>query len=105
MTKGKETKVGDGTKKTVQAVIAIWYEETPQAEKTNESEDEEGFGLVGGYSSDRGHSRHSLAWQHGTLRDKTMGVGEKGDSEREEDEEHNGYNPPLFEVRKTVSSG
>ncbi len=48
---------------------------------------------------------NKVAWQHGTLRDKTMGVGEKGDSEREEDEEHNGYNPPLFEVRKTVSSG
>ena len=51
--------------KTFHGVMAMWYEETPQAEKMNESEDEEGFGLRGGYSSNRGRSRHSLAWQQG----------------------------------------
>jgi hypothetical protein len=30
-----------------------------------ESNNEEGWGIEGGYSSDRGHSQHSLAWQHG----------------------------------------
>ncbi len=30
-----------------------------------ESNDEEGWGTEGGCSFDRGHSQHSLAWQHG----------------------------------------
>ncbi len=62
--KGKEMTVGDGTKKTFHYVMATWYdEETPESKKKNhDSEDEEGFGVGGGYSSDRGCSRHSIAW-------------------------------------------
>jgi hypothetical protein len=110
-TTGKRITVGDGTTKTFHAVMATWYEETPQSKKRNESEDEEGFGLEGGYSLERGCSRHSLAWRKGTLRDKTMGGEEQGDSYSEQYKERNGEDgedyegPPLFEVPSLGSSG
>jgi len=91
--------------------MATWYEETPQSKKRNESEDKEGFGLEGGYSLERGRSRHSLAWRKGTLRDKTMGGEEQGDSDSEQYKECNGEDgedyegPPLFEVPSLGSSG
>jgi hypothetical protein len=50
-----------------------------------ESNYEEGWGIEGGYSSNRGHSRHSLAWQCSMLRDKTLGCGEKSNMESEEE--------------------
>ncbi len=72
--------------------MAMWYdEETLEWKKTNhDSEDEEGFEVGGGYSSDRGCSRHSIAWQSGKLRDVKMKGGEKTeDSESEEDNDDN----------------
>jgi hypothetical protein len=36
-----------------------------------ESNNEEGFGIEGWYSSDRGCSKHSPKWQWGMLTDKT----------------------------------
>jgi hypothetical protein len=83
-TTGNRITVGDGTTKTFRAVMATLYEETPQSKKRNESENEEGFGLEGGYSLVRGRSKHSLAWRKGTLRDKTMGGEEQGDSDSEQ---------------------
>jgi hypothetical protein len=78
-----------------------------------ESNDEEGWGIEGRCSSNRGHGRHSLAWQHGMLRDKTLGRGEKSNMEREEEKGEHGddsdgdyrMTPPLFEVAKAGGSG
>jgi hypothetical protein len=54
------------------------------------SDDEEGWEIEGGYTSDRGRSRHSIAWQHGMLRDKTLGHGEKSNMESEEEKGEDG---------------
>ena len=104
--KGKEIKVGDGTRKTYHYIMGTWYEkETPEFNDTNdESEDEDGYGIGGGYSSDRGRSRHSVAWRRGQLWDKKMPGGEKGessDSSEDEDKrsgDSNRKSPPLFSV-------
>jgi hypothetical protein len=67
------------------------------------------FGPVGGYHSNRGHSRHSLvAWQMGMLKDKALGHGEKSESEVSEEEEEcneevNKRDPPLFMLAKPGS--
>ncbi len=83
-------------------------------ETNDKSEDEDGFGIGGGYSSDRGCSRHSGAWQRGKLRDKKMPVGEKGensDSSDDKDERSadlhspNWKSLPLFSVPAAGSSG
>ncbi len=107
--KGKEMTVGDGTKKTFHYVMATWFdEETPESKKTNhDSEDEESFGVGGGYSSDRGRSRHSIAWQSCKLRDVNMKGGEMTeDSESEEDGNNNDCKrPPLFSIAVAGSSG
>ena len=107
--KGKEIKVGDGMRKTFHCVMASWYdEETPELKETNdESEDEDGFGIGGGYSFDRGRSRHSIAWQSGKLRDVNMKGGEMTeDSESEEDGNNNDCKrPPLFSIAVAGSSG
>jgi hypothetical protein len=89
LSKGKEIKVGDGMMKTYHYVMGTWYdEETLESKETiDESENEDGFGIRGGYySSDRGRSRHSGAWQTGKLRDKKMPGGEKGDSRDSSDD-------------------
>ncbi len=56
--KGKEINVGDGMRKTYHYVMGTWYDkETLELNETNDkSEDEDGFGIGGGFSSDRGHS-------------------------------------------------
>ncbi len=60
-TTGSDIKIGDGSKKTFKTVMAMWREDTSQNLKKGESQDdEESWGFQGGYSSDRGHSRHSL---------------------------------------------
>jgi hypothetical protein len=67
-------------------VMATWCEDAPRDLKKEESiYDEESLGFEGGYSSNRGHSRHSLAWQCSMLRDKTLGCGEKSNMESEEE--------------------
>ena len=111
--KGKEIKVVGGMRKTFHYVMATWYdEETPESKETNdESEDKDGFGIGGGYSSDRGHSRHSIAWQRGQLRDVKMKGSEKGENSVSNDNESadpispDRRSPPLFSVAAAGSSG
>jgi hypothetical protein len=60
-TTGSDIKIGDGSKKTFQTVMGTWHEDSSQTSKMGEmQDDEETWGLEGGYSSDRGLSRHSL---------------------------------------------
>jgi hypothetical protein len=74
-------------------VMATWCEDAPRDLKKEESiYDEESLGFEGGYSSNRGHSRHSQSWQSGMLRDKTLGRGKKSDMESEEEMEEDGDN-------------
>jgi hypothetical protein len=78
-----------------------------------ESDDEEAWGIKGGYSSNRGCSRHNLAWQCSMLRDKTLGCGEKSNMESEEEKGEDGDDSDgdygkthlLFEVVKVGGSG
>jgi hypothetical protein len=80
-TMGKKIKVGDETTRTFHAVMATWYDETPNNDKkSNESEDYKNFG-EDGYLSERACSRQCLAWQQGALRDEAMGVGRKDESD------------------------
>jgi hypothetical protein len=80
-------------------------------ETNDESEDEDGFRIGGGYSSDRGRSRHSGAWQRGQLWDKKMPGGEKEESLDSSDDEDkrsadlNRKSPPSFRVPAAGSSG
>ena len=95
MSKGKDIKVGDGSRRTFYYVMGSWYNvDTPDSkEKNDESEDDDDFRDEDGYSSDRAHNRHSGAWWRGLLRGETMkggNIGEKtdcsddsGDSEEE----------------------
>ena len=46
-TMGKKIKVGDGTTRTLYAVMATWYDETPKTKKSNQSEDDKNFGEDG----------------------------------------------------------
>jgi len=95
--KGKELKVGDGSKKTFHHVMGSWSnEKTPESENKNDESEEEDSGDEGGYSSDRARSRHSVAWATGEIRDtKAPGGGreessdddEKGSEESSDDEE------------------
>ena len=117
--KGKELKVGDGSKKTFHHVMGSWSnEKTPESENKNDESEEEDSGDEGGYSSDRARSRHSVAWATGEIRDtKAPGGGreessdddEKGRSEESSDDDEKGSTggqpktperggPPLFSV-------
>jgi len=71
VTKGKEIKVGDGTKKNFHSVMGTWCDdENPGLKETiSNVEDDDGFIFGDGYSSDRPMSRHSKAWGKGELRD------------------------------------
>jgi hypothetical protein len=65
---GADIKIGDGSKKTFQTVMGSWHEDSSQILKMGEKQDdEETWGLEGGYSSDRGLSRQSLDHQSGKL--------------------------------------
>jgi hypothetical protein len=67
-TTGADTKIGDGSKKTFLTVMGSWCEDISQTLKMREKQDdEEMWGLEGGYSSDRGLSRHSLDFHKGKL--------------------------------------
>ena len=73
-------------------------EDSSQTSKMGEKQDdEETCGLEGGYSSDRGLSRHSLDYHSGKL-----GGNLSAESEREQEEEgedsdgENEMSPPLF---------
>ena len=67
-TTGADIKIGDGSKKTFQTVMGSWHEDFSQTSKMGEKQDdEETWGLEGGYSSDKGLSRHSLDYHGGKL--------------------------------------
>jgi hypothetical protein len=103
-------KIGDGSKKTLQTVMGSWREDVSQPLKMGEKQDDEDlWGLEGGYSSDRGVSRHSIDFHRGKLGDNSSDESE-GEQE-EEGEDFDGENeksPPLFAgpkvgIRKTNS--
>jgi hypothetical protein len=68
-------------------------------------DDEETWGLEGGYSSDRGISSHSLDYHSGKLRENPS---DKSEGEQEEEGENsdgeNDRSPPLFAGGKAGSS-
>ncbi len=67
-TTGSDIKIGDGSKKTFKTVMGTWRENRPYILKMGEKQDdEESWGLEGGYSSDKGLSRHSLDYHSGKL--------------------------------------
>ncbi len=69
-TTGADIKIRDGSQKTFQMVMGSWREDISQTSKMGEKQDdEETWGLEGGYSSDRGLSRHSLDFHSGKLRE------------------------------------
>jgi hypothetical protein len=67
-TTGSDIKIGDGSKKTFKTVMGTWREDSSHISKMGEKQDnEEIWGLEGGYSSNRGHNRHSLDYHSGKL--------------------------------------
>ncbi len=98
--------IGDGLKKSFQTVMGTWREDSSQTLKMGENQDdEETWGLEGGYSSDRGHSRHSLDYHSGKLEDNLSAesVGER-EEEGENSDGKNERSPPLFTGAKAGSS-
>ncbi len=97
-TTGADIKIGDGSKKTFQTVMGSWCEDVSQPLKMGEKQDdEEMWGLEGGYSLDRGVSRHSIDFHRGKLEENSSDESE-GEQE-EEGEDSGGENersPPLF---------
>jgi hypothetical protein len=67
-TTGSETKIRDGSKKTFQTVIGTLCDSSQTLKMGEKQDDEETWGLEGGYSSDRGLIRHSLDYHSGKLR-------------------------------------
>jgi hypothetical protein len=75
--------IGDGPKKTFQTVMGSWHEDFSQTLKMGEKQDdEETWGLEGGYPSDMGLSKHSLDFHSGKL-----GKHLSDESEIEQEEE------------------
>ncbi len=97
-TTGADIKIGDGSKKTFQTVKGSWHEVISQTLKMGEKQDdEETWGLEGGYSLDRGISRHSIDFHKGKLRKNSSDESEGG--QEEEGEYSDGEkkrSPPLF---------
>jgi hypothetical protein len=83
-----------------------WHEDSSQTSKMGEKQDDkETWGLEGGYSSDRGHSSHSLDY-HSDMLGGNLSAESEGEQE-EEGEDCNGDNarsPPLFAEAKARSS-
>ncbi len=71
-TTGADIKIGDGSKKTFKTVMVSWHEDVSQPLKMGEKQDdEETWGLEGGYSLDRGVSRHSIDFHRGKPRENS----------------------------------
>jgi hypothetical protein len=87
--------------------MGTWHEDSSQTLKMGEKqEDEETWGLEGGYSSDRGLSRHSLDYHSGNKLGENSSDESEGEQE-EEGEDSDGENersPPLFVGEKAGSS-
>jgi hypothetical protein len=97
-TMGADIKIGDGSKKTFQTVMGSWHDDITKTTRMGENrDDEESWGLEGGYSSDRRVSRHSIDFHKGNL-----GENSSDESEQEQEEEcqnsdvENGRSPQLF---------
>jgi len=87
-TKGKEIKIGDGSRKTFKSVMGTWYVTAVAAEHKSDGEEEGDSG----YGSDRGRGRVSLGWAKGALREmrEIEVLGERsGDSSHDESNERN----------------
>ncbi len=96
-------KNGDGLKKTFQAVMGAWREDSSQTLKLGEKQDdEETWGLECGYSSDRGRSRHSLDYHSGKIGENSSDESEGEQEEEGEDcDGENERSPPLFEAESS----
>ena len=83
-----------------------WREDSSQTLKMGEKQDdEETWGLEGGYSSDRGHSRHSLDYHSGELGENLSAESEQEEVEEGEDSDgENERSPPLFFAGAKVGS-
>ncbi len=97
-TMGADIKIGDGSKKTFQTVMRSWREVISQTLKIGEKQDdEETWGLEGGYLSDRGISRHSIDFHKGKLGENSS---DESEGEQEEEGEYsdgeNKRSPPFF---------
>ncbi len=105
-TTGSDIKVGDGLKKTFHTVMGTWCEDSSQNSKMGEKQDdEETWELEGGYSSDRGHSRHSLDYHSGKLGENLSAESEGEQEEEGEDSDgENERSPPLFAEATAGSS-
>ena len=103
---GADIKSGDGSKKTFQTVMGSWREYSSQTSKMGEKQDDEEMrGLEGGYSSDRGLSRHSLDYHSGKLGENLSDESEGEQEEEGEDSDgENERSPPLFAGAKAGSS-
>ncbi len=101
-----DIKIGDGSKKTFQTVMGTWREDSSQTLKMGEKQDdEETWGLEGGYSSDRGLSGHSLDYHSGKLGEKLSAESEREQEEEGEDSDgENERSSPLFAGAKAGSS-
>ncbi len=86
--------------------MGTWREDSSQTLKIGEKQnDEETWGLEGGYSSDRGQSRHSLDYHSGKLGESLSAESEGDDEEEGEDSDgENERSPPLFAGAKAGSS-
>jgi hypothetical protein len=81
-TTGSDIKIGDGSKKTFKTVMGTWRENSSQTSKMQEKQDdEETGGLEGGYSSNRGRSRHCLDYHIYKLRENSSAESEGGQEE------------------------
>jgi hypothetical protein len=97
-TTGADIKIEDGSKKTFQTVMGSWHEDVLQPLKMGEKQDDEKtWGLEGGYSLDRGVSRHSIDFHRGKLGKHSSDESE-GEQEEEGEDSHgeNERSPPLF---------
>jgi hypothetical protein len=97
-TMGADIKIGDGLKKAFQTAMGSWREDISQTSKMGEKQDdEETWGLEGGYSLDRGISRHSIDFHKGKLGENSS---DESEGEQEEEGEYsdgeNKRSPPLF---------
>ena len=86
--------------------MGSWREDISQTLKMREEQDdEETWGLEGGYSSDRGVSRHSIDYHKGKLGEKSSDESEGEQEEKGEDSDgENERSPPLCAGAKVGGS-
>ncbi len=86
--------------------MGSWREDCSQTSKMEEEQDdEETWGLEGGYSSDRGLSRHGLDYHSGNLRENLSDEsGGEQEDKAEDANVENEWSPPLFAGAKAGSS-